>query len=71
MKKVTVYGFTIEDQGKRIAVPSKRTADGIAEVGGIVIAGSAEEVNADDLRPDGRHLRKWGEVVYPQSNSGD
>jgi hypothetical protein len=61
MHSVTVYGFLINDQGKQIQVPSKRTIKDIEQLGGIVVAGSAVRVDESELREDGRYLPKCTE----------
>jgi hypothetical protein len=61
MRAVTVYGFLINDQGKQIQVPSKRTIKDIEQLGGIVVAGSAVRVDESELREDGRYLPKSAE----------
>jgi hypothetical protein len=58
MRSVTVYSFVINDQGKQIQVPSKRTIKDIEQLGGIVVAGSAVRVDESELREDGRYLPK-------------
>jgi len=58
MAAVIVYSYTIFDQGKLIRLPSKRTADKIAQIGGQVIRETAQAVDVRDLREDGRYLPK-------------
>jgi hypothetical protein len=58
MRAVTVYGFLIIDQGKQIQIPSKRTIKDIEQLGGVVVAGSAQTVDESELREDGRYLPK-------------
>jgi hypothetical protein len=62
MRAVTVYGFLINDQGKQIQIPSKRTIKDIEQLGGVVVAGSAETVDESELREDGRYLPKHEKV---------
>jgi hypothetical protein len=54
MGNVTVYSFLINDQGKPIQVPSKWTIEDTELLGGIVVAGSGERVDENELREDGR-----------------
>jgi hypothetical protein len=56
MAKVTVHGFTVNDQGKDIKLPSKRTVIGIQEVGGTLLFGTAQSVETSELRDDGRYM---------------
>jgi hypothetical protein len=58
MAAVIVYSYAIFDQGKLIRLPSKRTADKIAQIGGKVIWQTAQAVDERDLREDGRYLPK-------------
>jgi hypothetical protein len=59
MGTVIVYDYTVFDQGKLIRLPSKRTADKIAQIGGQVIWETAQVVDEHDLREDGRYLPKY------------
>jgi hypothetical protein len=58
MATVVVYNYTVFDQGKLIRLPSKRTADKIAQIGGQVIWETAQSVDESELRDDGRYLPK-------------
>jgi hypothetical protein len=64
MGTVIVYSYTIFDQGKLIRLPSKRTADKIAQIGGQVIWETAQAVDKRDLREDGRYLPKYYEEPW-------
>jgi hypothetical protein len=61
MSTVIVYNYTVFDQGKLIRLPSKRTADKIAQIGGQVIWETAQSVDEGELREDGRYLPKYEE----------
>jgi hypothetical protein len=61
MSTVIVYNYTVFDQGKLIRLPSKRTADKIAQIGGQVIWETAQSVDESELREDGRYLPKYEE----------
>jgi hypothetical protein len=58
MAAVIVYNYTVYDQGKHIRVPSKRTAEMIAKIGGRIIPDTAQAVDERELREDGRYLPK-------------
>jgi hypothetical protein len=58
MTTITVYGYAVNDQGKMIQPPSKRTAASIAEIGATILLHTAQEVDTSALRPDGRYLPK-------------
>ena len=64
MGTVIVYSYTIFDQGKLIRLPSKRTADKIAQIGGQVMWETAQVVDVRDLREDGRYLPKYCEEPW-------
>jgi hypothetical protein len=65
MTTVIVYSYTVNDQGKMIQLPSKRTTASISEIGAFVLLHTAQEVDSSELRSDGRYLPKWQENTPP------
>jgi hypothetical protein len=63
MAAVIVHSYTVDDQGKKIELPSKRTAQSIARIGGQIIPETAQAVDESELRDDGRFLPKQSEEV--------